>query len=77
MSAAAGCGFPPAPAVTDAMLDGGMDPQFRDSVGRTLLHRIHQFGHTDVLTRLLSAGAVPRLSRLDPVTWPELEPAEG
>ncbi|GAA3240517.1 ankyrin repeat domain-containing protein [Dactylosporangium siamense] len=94
--------------VVSSLLDEGMDPRVRDNVGRTLLHRIHQFEHADVLTRLLSAGAdvnavnhlgytamcealvhgapadlvaalsdagaIPRLSRLDPATWPEPEP---
>ena len=39
-----------------ALLDAGMDPELRDGQGRTLLHRIHQFEHAELLPRLLAAG---------------------
>ncbi|MET7392691.1 hypothetical protein ABZS66_04255 [Dactylosporangium sp. NPDC005572] len=39
-----------------ALLDAGLDPQVRDGRGRTLLHRIHQFEHADLLPRLLAEG---------------------
>ncbi|MFD0585178.1 hypothetical protein [Dactylosporangium darangshiense] len=76
----------------------------RDVAGRTLLHRIHQFEHAELLPRLLAegldvnaisrrgytpmcdalvhsapdellmalnnAGAMPRLSLMDPRSWP-------
>jgi hypothetical protein len=87
-----------------ALLDAGMDPHVRDAAGRTLLHRIHQFEHAELLPRLLAegldvnavsrrgytpmceavvhsaphdllmtlndAGAIPRLSLMDPRSWP-------
>jgi hypothetical protein len=43
--------------VVHALLDNGLDPAARDALGRTLLHRIHQFEHADLLPRLLAAGA--------------------
>ncbi|WP_238006104.1 hypothetical protein KZZ52_51825 [Dactylosporangium sp. AC04546] len=39
-----------------ALLDAGMDPHLRDGRGQTLLHRIHQFEHAELLPRLLAAG---------------------
>ncbi|MEU7866337.1 hypothetical protein [Dactylosporangium sp. NPDC049140] len=39
-----------------ALLDAGLDPHLRDARGRTLLHRIHQFEHPELLPRLLAAG---------------------
>ncbi|GGN90080.1 hypothetical protein GCM10010112_75160 [Actinoplanes lobatus] len=39
-----------------ALLDAGLDPGFRDGQGRTLLHRIHQFEHAELLPRLLAEG---------------------
>jgi hypothetical protein len=42
--------------VVHALLDAGLDPHLRDSQGRTLLHRIHQFEHETLLPRLLDAG---------------------
>ncbi|MEV4140066.1 ankyrin repeat domain-containing protein [Dactylosporangium sp. NPDC049742] len=37
-----------------ALLDAGMDPRVRDVAGQTLLHRMHQFEHADLLPRLLA-----------------------
>ncbi|MEV0568253.1 ankyrin repeat domain-containing protein [Dactylosporangium sp. NPDC050588] len=37
-----------------ALLDAGMDPGVRDVAGQTLLHRMHQFEHADLLPRLLA-----------------------
>ncbi|WP_433074620.1 ankyrin repeat domain-containing protein [Dactylosporangium sp. CA-052675] len=39
-----------------ALLDAGLDPHLRDEHGRTLLHRIHQFEHAELLPRLLAEG---------------------
>ncbi|MFI5911956.1 hypothetical protein [Dactylosporangium sp. NPDC051541] len=38
-----------------ALLDADLDPHLRDGLGRTLLHHIHQFDHTELLPRLLEA----------------------
>ncbi|GAA1543279.1 hypothetical protein GCM10009827_073650 [Dactylosporangium maewongense] len=40
--------------VVHALLDAGMDPRVRDVAGQTLLHRVHQFEHADLLPRLLA-----------------------
>jgi hypothetical protein len=39
------------------LLDGGMDPELRDSRGRTLMHLLPAFDHALLLPRLLRAGA--------------------
>jgi hypothetical protein len=43
-------------AVVD-LLDEGLDPDFRDTRGRTLLHLLRAFDHTLVLPRLVARGA--------------------
>lgn len=39
-----------------AFLDAGLDPHIRDGQGLTLLHRLHQFDHAELLPRLLAEG---------------------
>ncbi|MEV0461217.1 hypothetical protein [Catellatospora methionotrophica] len=39
-----------------ALLDAGMSPHIRDLHRRTLLHRLHQFEHAELLPRLLAEG---------------------
>lgn len=43
--------------VVAGLLDRGMDPEIRDSRGRTLLHLLADFDHALLLPRLLRAGA--------------------
>ncbi|MFC4066330.1 hypothetical protein [Actinoplanes subglobosus] len=38
------------------LLDAGMNPQLRDSRGRTLMHRVRSFDHPRLLPRLLADG---------------------
>ncbi|GAA1595202.1 hypothetical protein [Actinoplanes couchii] len=40
----------------ERMLDAGLNPLFRDSRGRTLIHMLHDLGDPGLLPRLLAAG---------------------
>lgn len=52
----------PDPAMVDVLLAAGAGVNVRDRMGDPALNWAAYYGHTDIITRLLAAGADPRLT---------------